>query len=177
VLRQGNRVKLRGAADRRFIGRRVRIVFSATGRTVARARVRANGTFTTTAALPRRSIRNTNRARYQAVLGKARSLRLKLARRMVVTSVSSRRGRVTITGRVIRPLARPIRQLKLMRRVSCTRSVVVKRFKLAPSGRFRVTARAPKGRTSVYRLTTMVRMNSNPKAFNSYTLPRAVSVR
>ncbi len=179
VLRQGDRVKLFGAADKRYIGRRVGIVFTATGRTVARPKVLSDGTFAATAVLPSRAIRNTNRARYQAVRGGERSLRLKLARRMVVSSLSSRNGRVTIAGRIIRPLGKPIQTISLRRRVSCTRYVSVKRFKPSRSGRFQVTVRAPKDQTTaVYRLSTRVRSTSRTtKLFSTFTLPRAVNLR
>jgi hypothetical protein len=179
VLRQGNRVKLLGVADKRYIGQRVGIVFTATGRTVAHATVLRDGTFATTAALPPRAIRNTNRARYQAVRGGERSLRLKLARRMVVSSVTSRNGRVTIAGHITRPLGKPIQAITLQRRVSCTRYVAVKRFTPSRTGRFQVTASAPKGQTTaVYRLSTRVpKTTSNAKLYPTFTLPRAVSVR
>ncbi len=179
VLRQGNRVKLLGVADKRYIGQRVGIVFTATGRTVARATVLRDGTFATTAALPARAIRNTNRARYQAVRGGERSLRLKLARRMVVSSLTSRNGRVTIAGRITRPLGKPIQAITLQRRVSCTRYIAVKRFTPSRTGRFQVTTSAPKGpTTAVYRLSTRVpKTTSNAKLYPTFTLPRAVSIR
>jgi hypothetical protein len=102
VVPGSRRVRLTGAADRRFVGRTVNIVFQHTGRTVARARVRQDGTFRTSAALPSRRIRGTNRARYQARIGRERSLDLKLQRRMIVRSVRVSGGRVRITGRVSR---------------------------------------------------------------------------
>ena len=77
---------------RAWAARSVSIVFQATGRTVARVRVQPDGSFTTTAPLPRRSIRNTNRARYVAKAAGERSLNLKLARRMVVTKITARRA-------------------------------------------------------------------------------------
>jgi hypothetical protein len=89
VLPRGNKVHLLGAADRRFIGKRVAIVFTATGRTVAHATVGQDGIFRATAPLPARSLRGTNRARYQAKVGSEKSLRLKLMRRMAVTRVTS----------------------------------------------------------------------------------------
>jgi hypothetical protein len=179
VLRRGGRVKLFGAADKRYIGERVRIVFTDTDRTVARPRVRADGTFAATAPLPPRAVRNTSRARYQAVRGGERSLRLKLTRRMVVTSLTTRNDKVTIRGRVIRPLAKPIRPITVQRRVSCRRSVAVKRFMPSRSGRFKVTVKAPKGEAAaVYRLATKVRRSTrSTRLFPTFTLPRAVSLR
>ena len=62
VYEQAGRVRLLGAADRRYVGRRVRIRFIGTGRTVARPP-----------------------ARYDASIGKQRSMKLKLERRMLAT--------------------------------------------------------------------------------------------
>jgi hypothetical protein len=99
VFEQAGRVKLLGAADRRYVGRRVRIRSRATGRTVARPKVSRDGTFRATAPLPEARLRPTNRARYEATIGKQRSMRLKLQRRMLVTEMAARHGRVTIAGR------------------------------------------------------------------------------
>jgi hypothetical protein len=133
----GGRVHLVGVADRRLVGRTVDVRFVTLrpgdrGTRVARARVGRDGFFRTTAPLPPRKVRGTNRARYQAVLGRERSLRLKLVRRMALTGVRSANGRVTISGRVTRPLATPARTIVVKRRVSCTRTVVVTRN--VPSG-------------------------------------------
>jgi hypothetical protein len=178
VLQRRGRVQLLGAADRKLAGKTVSIVYSATKKTVAHAKVGADGYFRTTAKLPPRSVRYTNRARYQAVLGKERSLRLKLHRRMEVLSVSSRNGNVTISGRVSLPLSRPLRAITLERRVSCKKTEVVKRFKPSRDGRFRVTVAAPTGQAAaVYRMRTTVRKTTrNPKHYPTFTLPRAVDL-
>lgn len=178
VARRG-RVRLVGAADRRLAGRTVTIRFLGTGRNVARARVRRDGSFQTTAAMPSRRIRNTNRARYEARLGRERSLNLKLARRMRVSGVSVRGGRVTIAGRVSRPLGSPVRSIRLTRRVSCRRSEVVRTFRPRRDGTFRVTVDAPDEQSAaVYRLGTMVRKNTtNRRHYPTFTLPRGVNLR
>jgi hypothetical protein len=179
VLRRGNRVRLVGAADKRFVGRRVGIVFSATGRRVATALVRSNGSFSTTAPLPPRSIRSTNRARYLAKIGTEKSLDLKLERRMFVSAVRARNGRLTINGHVTRPLGSPAQTITLTRRVSCKKTVVMKRFKPTRTGSFRVNVAAPpKQQAAVYRLGTRVRKTTrNPKLFPTFTLPRAVTLK
>jgi len=179
VLRRGDRVRLVGAADKRFVGRRVGIVFSATGRRVATALVRSNGTFSTTAPLPPRSIRSTNRARYLAKIGTEKSLDLKLERRMFVSAVRTRNGRLTINGHVTRPLGSPAQTITLTRRVSCKKTVVMKRFKPTRTGSFRVNVAAPpKQQAAVYRLGTRVRKTTrNPKLFPTFTLPRAVTLK
>ena len=110
VLERGGRVSLLGAADKSLIGRTVNIFFAVGGRRVASAVVQPDGFFRATAPLPPRSVRFTNLARYQARIGAERSLNLKLHRRMLVTSISSSGGNVTIKGRVIKPLAAPVRR-------------------------------------------------------------------
>ncbi|MDP9384078.1 MAG: hypothetical protein M3P50_02390, partial [Actinomycetota bacterium] len=179
VLRQGRRVKLFGVADRALIGQRVSIRFTATGREVARPVVRRNGEFSATAPLPPAAIRATNRARYQAVIGRERSLDLKLVRRMVVTRLTGANGKVTISGRVIRPLGSPIQTIVVKRRVSCRRTEVVRRIKPSRTGAFRVTVDAPpQTLAATYRLSTRVRKFArNPKLYNTYTLPRAVEIQ
>jgi len=179
VLRSGSRVRLLGAADKRFVGRRVGIVFSATGRQVATAVVRKDGSFATSAPLPPRAIRSTNRARYIARIGSEKSLDLKLERRMFISSARTSNGRVTIIGRVTRPLGSPVQTITLVRRVSCKKTEVVKRFKPTRTGSFRVTVAAPpRQQAAVYRLGTRVRKTPrNPKLFPTFTLPRAVELR
>ena len=111
--------------------------------------MRRTGLFTATAPLPRRKIRATNKARYIARIGKEKSFKLKLVRRMLVSSTRVRARKVTITGRVVLPLAAPVRQVVVKRRVSCGRYRVIKRFTPPASGRFRVTlgrAAEPPGR-------------------------------
>jgi hypothetical protein len=146
---------------------------------VASAVVARSGSFRATAPLPPERLRATNAARYQAVLGSERSLRLKLVRRMIVRSVGSRSGKVTISGRISRPLGKPAGTIRVVRRVSCKRSIVIKRIRPRRDGTFRVTVSAPpKTQAAVYRLGTQVRKNTrNPKLFPTFTLPRAVEVR
>ena len=184
VLQRGGRVQLMGVADRRLIGRTVDLRFvtlrsTSRGRRVARAKVGRNGVFRTTAPLPPRKLRRSNRARYQAVLGRERSLRLKLVRRMALRGVRSAHGRVTISGRVIGPLADPVAPIVVRRRVSCSRTVVVRRVRPPRDGRFRVTlAGPPRALAATYRFETKVRRKTtNPKLFPTFTLPRSVEFR
>ena len=180
VLERNGRVKLLGAANRSYVGRTVAIRLRATGRIVARAKVRKDGFFTTYAAMPARAVRGTNRARYRAEIGRELSLPLKLRRRLVVTEMrsASKGTKVVIAGRVMPPLANPTAEVRIVRRVSCRKVVLVKRFKPGRDGRFRVTVKAPRGRSSaVYRLVTRVRKNrTNPKTYPTFTLPRGVDL-
>jgi hypothetical protein len=178
VLERAGRVKLFGVADPALVGKTVSIVFEASHSVVAHATVEKDGSFETTAPLPPQNVRDTNDARYTAVLGKEESINLKLRRRMILKSMTAKNGKVTIVGRVIPPLGKPLRSITLTRRTSCKDEKVVTRFKPRRDGRFRITVNAPKGEgTAVYRMTTQVRNSPQGKAvFNTYTLPRAVDL-
>jgi hypothetical protein len=142
VLPSGSKVKIKGAADRGLVGRSVRIRLRATGRVVATAKVGKDGFFTTTAALPSRAIRSSNAARHRAELGKAVSLPLKLHRRMTLTRLTATGGSVTLAGRVELPLSDPVDPIRLVRRVSCHKTVLVKSFRPAADGTFAVKVAA-----------------------------------
>jgi hypothetical protein len=180
VIPGRRRVRLLGYADRRYVGRQVSIVFTGTGRRVARVRVRRDGSFSATAPMPARAIRGTNRARYYARIGRERSLRLKLMRRMQVLGVRTRGRQVTIAGRVVKPLAAPVRAIEVRRRISCSRWRVVRRIRPDRNGRFRVTlAGPPQQLAATYRLTTRVRASArgdSRKTFETFTLPRFVEL-
>lgn len=176
VLRSGNKVKLTGAADRKFVGKKVGIVFTATGKKVATAIVKKDGTFATSAPLPPKAIRSTNKARYIAKIGSEKSLNLKLVRRLIIKSVKAQDGLVTIKGQVTLPLGKPVQKIVLSRRISCQKNQVVKSFKPAKDGSFTVKVAAPPQQlAAVYRLQTRVRKSAaNAKLFPTFTLPRAV---
>jgi hypothetical protein len=179
VVDRGSYTRLYGAADQRYVGKRVDVVSLWDGKVVARPIVAADGTFQAKGALPPTSLRTSNRGRYQARVGRERSLDLKLSRRMLVDEMSSSKGQVTIKGRVVGPLANPSSAITIKRRVSCTKDVTVKTFRPDESGRFSVTIPAPPtGGAAVYRLQTSVRKHANsPKLFPTFTLPRAVELR
>lgn len=178
VLQRGRRVVLDGVADPKLAGKTVKIVFNATGRTVAHAVVGPTGNFATTAPLPAPSLRYSNAARYTAALGAERSLNLKLHRRLVLSSMKVRGGHVIITGRVVRPLAKPAARIVLKRRISCQRNAIVGRFKPHANGRFRIVVKAPPGPgAAVYRMTTYVLHPHGTRPFQTFTLPRAVELK
>lgn len=176
VLQQGNHVQLLGAADRKYVGRRVSIVFTHTGQVVATPVVQKDGTFTATAPLPPKSIRYSNLSRYEARIDNERSLNLKLFRRMVTQSMTVKNGKVTIAGQIVRPLAAPAKAIIVKQRVSCSRLVTVGTIRPDKSGRFQVTLPGPPNQqAAVYRLQTEVRKNThNNKLYPTFTLPRAV---
>lgn len=181
VLRQGKAVKLLGAANRDYAGRQVAIRLKATKKVVGHATVQKDGSFQTTAPLPPATYRTKAKAdlvRYTAEIGKEHSLPLKLDRRMIVSSLTSKDGKVTISGRVVGPLTKPATTIRLLRRVSCRQQALVTTFKPGRDGRFSVTVDAPAGQVAaVYRMTTSVRANAkNPKRFPTFTLPRGVAL-
>ncbi|MDQ3647665.1 MAG: hypothetical protein M3433_03605, partial [Actinomycetota bacterium] len=133
-----------------------------------------------TAPLPPERLRDTNRARYQAVLGDERSLDLKLRRRMRMTSsTQTDNGTVRIAGKVTGPLGKPLRSIEIRRRVSCTKWEVVGHVKPNPrTGFFKAFVEAPEGKDSaVYRATTKVRNNTtSAKHYETFTLPHSVKL-
>ena len=178
VVRRKGRVRLLGAADRRLAGKRVSIRYTDTGKRVARPRVGTDGLFRATAPLPPKKVRNTNRARYQAALGKERSLRLKLTRRLRITSITPSGRNVIVRGRISKPLANPIHRITVTRRVSCGRVEVATRIKPRKNGTFRVKLRGAKQRqVATFRFRTLVRFRTgNPRLFRTFTLPQYVDI-
>ena len=178
VMERNGRVLLTGRADTKLAGQNVDIVFDADGKKVATVPVLPNGTFAATAPLPARHLREGNRARYRAQLGRERSDNLKLRRRMVVDSMVARGGKVTISGRVMPPLGKPIETIRVQQRLSCTKNVDVARVRPSSSGRFKVTVDAPKTeKAAVYRVITKVAPTKrSKKRFSTFTLPRAIDL-
>jgi hypothetical protein len=176
VVERGDHVALLGAADKSLIGHRVDIVFTSTGQKVASAIVRPDGFFRSSAPLPPASVRHTNDARYQAVEGSERSLRLKLERRMHISSLRHRGNNVVISGVVTGPVAS--RNILIQQRVSCTQLVTVKRIHPRADGTWSAAVPAPPNtQAAVYRATTQVLHDTtSSKKFPTFTLPGFVSL-
>jgi hypothetical protein len=113
-----------------------------------------------------------------ATIRNQQSMKLKLHRRMVVTSMRSRHGTVKIAGRVVQPLATPRRTVVVKRRVTCRDWKVVKRFNPRPDGSFNVRLKAPRdGEAAVYRMTTRVKhVPWSRVTYPTFTLPRYVDL-
>jgi hypothetical protein len=172
-------VVLAGETSPQHAGRDVTLEF--VGKFVAKAKVGPNGTFRTTVALPPAEIRNTARARYRAVLGRLRSPSLKLARRMDFTTLTSRGGKVTIGGRITKPLADPIATVTLREYTNCRgneHKVVKKNVKVDADGRFEVTIPAPANADRAYyrALTRVRKKRDNAKTYPTFTLLRGVNL-
>jgi uncharacterized repeat protein (TIGR01451 family) len=187
VYGRGRRTVLGGVAGPESVGAKVAIL-SASGTRVATATVRGDLSFRTTAALPPKAIRTTNAARFQARLGRERSLRLKFARRMTATVARLvGPGRVQISGRVTAPLARPVATV-LVRASSRCRGrftfrgpVVARGIRVQPSGRWTATITLPaslRGTRVFMRAETRVRKTTrNPKRFRTFSLMQGVALR
>jgi hypothetical protein len=176
VVMEKDHVLLTGAAEGGLIGRTIAIVFDG-GEEVATAKVARNGLFAATAPLPPKSLRYSNRARYEARVGKLRSLNLKLTRRLILDPPKSHRGKVTLTGEVLAPLARPRASVVISEEGSnCKRTTVVAHIKPKANGRYEITLGIPTGRSAVvYRLSSAVRADTHSsKTFRTYSLTEAV---
>jgi hypothetical protein len=176
VLDKGSYVRLYGAADKRYAGKRITIRSKADGgRVVARPIVHPSGLFSAHAPLPPARYRDTNMARYIATYGSQKSLYLKLHRRMVFTRISSAHGKVTLSGVVTKPWAKSgSKVIEIRQRLTCRKQRVVARVRPDRRGHFRVTLKAPKkGDVGVYRATTVVGYPDGPD-FRTYTLPGLV---
>jgi hypothetical protein len=153
VLRRAGRVLVDGAAAPPLASHAVAILLD--GRAVAHATVAAGGFFTALAPAPPPA--STGGARYRAALGALRSPDLGLSRRLVLAPPTSAGRKVTLTGRVVAPLARPLVAVAVYRRRSCTAATLVGRVRPRADGRFRITLRAAGSASAAsYRLRTRV---------------------
>jgi uncharacterized repeat protein (TIGR01451 family) len=182
------RTVLRGIAGPRSVGAKVTIVASWSGKRVATAIVGGDLSFSTTAALPPRAIRNTNAARFQARLGRQRSLRLKFARRMTET-VARRLSttQVQIGGRVTAPLGRPIATVRVRASSRCPGGttfrgpVVARGIHVRRNGRWTAKIALPPSlrgtRVFLRGQTRVVKTTRNPKRFATFTLIQGLGLR
>ena len=171
VVPHGSRVLITGAARLVLAGRAVSIKLLGTGRTVARTKIAADGTFSASAPLPPASIRPTNLARYRATVGSLSSQALKLDRRMYMLSARRSGAHVLLSGYVTGSF-RPGTPVRISLRVTCTSTRTVATVKLMRSGAFRATVPAPSGAASaiaVYRAATSVLVDGHPQS--TFTLP------
>jgi FG-GAP repeat len=171
VVQQGSRVEITGAARLVLAGKHVSIKFLATHKVVATATIAANGTFSATAPLPAAKIRESNLARYEAVVGSLHSLNLKLDRRMYMTSATHSGTHILLAGYVTGSFKAGA-VVKILLRVTCSSEKVIAKVKLNGAGKFNATVPAPVGAASqiaVYRGTTTVLKGGHPET--TFTLP------
>lgn len=96
---------------------------------------------------------------------------------MIVTAVTARsRRRVTIAGHITSPLASPLRQVTVTRRVSCGGLQRVARFTPDADGRFTITLAGPSAdHVYTFRFHTTVPFKpALPRLYPTFTLPRYV---
>lgn len=171
VVQQGSHVEITGAARLVLAGKRVSIKFLATHKVVATATIAADGTFSASAPLPPGKIRESNLARYEAVVGSLHSLNLKLDRRMYMTSATRSGAHVLLSGYVTGSFKAGA-VVKILLRVTCSSEKVIAKVKLNGAGKFNATVPAPTGAASqiaVYRGTTTVLKDGHPET--TFTLP------
>jgi Tol biopolymer transport system component len=177
VLPAGRRVSVTGAADLRLAGQTADILLD--GRRVGRAVIRADGAFAARVAAPSR--RRRARARYQARIGSTASQRLRLARRMVATTLTRSGSNLVLRGVVNPPRARRQPAIAVERFLSCRRREAVRVRRVRPDrrGRFAVRIKVPAGAQAVlYRARTKVPARAGrPATKGTFTLPRAANVR
>jgi streptogramin lyase len=181
VFPKGRRTRLTGVAPSGAAGKKVALVSTWNGHTVARATVRADLTFSAVAPLPPARLRLTNRARYVARLGAKRSRVLKFARRMYTTAVTNQGRTITFGGTVTRPLDKPPQPVTIRASASCSSigaGKVVATVKPSASGAFTARFDLPAGQTTVYlRAQTRVRKHAGSSTtFPTFTLIRGVKL-
>jgi hypothetical protein len=174
----GSRVILLGSAARSLAGKKVTILFNEK-KPVATATVQADGDFATTAALPPAKIRDALTTRYSAEIGSVRSLHLKLVRRLLLEPPKAGGDTVTLTGRVTKPLTKPIAPIVVEQQLECGKTTIAKQFTPAASGVFHITLTVPAGTTAaIYTLKSKVAANARAlaKGFKTYSLPLPVAI-
>ena len=180
VAQVGKRVRFKGVTSRANAGRLVPIRLLSDGKRVVVARVGPDGLFEITGPLPKASIRETERARYVAELGRERSPSVKLTRRMTLDALTLTRTSVTIYGQVAKPLPKVKRDIVITERTSCGGAAkVVATVRPNKLGNYRAKIRRPRDVDSaIYRLRTRVRVDSRARkeTFRTYTLVRAVDL-
>ncbi len=178
VAERPDHVTLLGAAAASEVGKRVSIVYTKTGKIVSTATIRGSGFFRASAPLPPKAQRHDNDARYMAVLGKDKSMSLKLHRRMRISRMSNRGSHILMVGKIVGPLV-PGQKIVVRKRESCTTGTVVKTFTPTKPGSFKLYLPLPdEGQAAVYRATTMVpsATGDSGKTFPTFTLPGYVSL-
>jgi streptogramin lyase len=179
VFPKGRRTQIIGVAPAGSAGKRVTIISTWDGRTVARATVGADLSFAAATALPPARLRSSNRARYAAKLGSKRSGALKFARRMYTTAVTNQGRTITFSGTVTRPLDKPPRPISIRASASCSTigsGAVVATVKPSASGAFSARFDLPAGMTTAFlRAQTRVRKHAGSRTtFPTYTLIRGI---
>lgn len=185
VFPLGGKTQMLGVAPAAAVGKRVSIVSSWNGKTVAKATVLPDLSFRASAPLPPRALRFTNRAHYVARLGSAHDAGLKFARRMYATSITAAGRAISFAGLITPPLAKPLQTVTIRASASCSAiraGTIVATVTPKSSGAYTATVQLPAGlqnALAVYlQAETRVRQNrASKKTFPSFTLIRGVKLR
>jgi FG-GAP repeat len=178
VYIHAGRVELIGSAAKSLVGQKVKILFNER-KQVASAVVKADGQYTTTAPLPPAKIRNAVSTRYSAEIGKARSLHLKLTRRLALEPPTASGATVTLTGEVTPPLTKPVAPVLVEEQLECGKTTIAKTFTPPASGRFHITITVPvTARAAIFQLKSKVAANAHATShgFTTYSLPLPVAL-
>jgi hypothetical protein len=185
VFPQARRTRVLGVAPPAARGKVVTIVSTWNGKRVAKATVGPDLSFTATAPLPPRGLRLTNRARYIARFGAARSRALKFNRRLYTTAITASGRTFTFRGAVVRPLAKPPQPVVIRASAACStiaRGAIVAKVKPSKSGsftaRFTLPASLQSSATVFLRAQTKVRQKTTSKKTSAtFSLIRGVKLK
>jgi len=121
-------------------------------------------------------VRDTNSARYMAVLGTQRSLDLKLTRRLILEPPKFSDGTVTLVGQVLPPLRKPVASVSVQQQLECGKARTVSTFMPSRDGHFRITLKVPAvAKAGLYTLTSSVVGKPGARhGFATYSLPLPV---
>ena len=182
VFPQGGKTRLLGVAPAAAAGKSVTLRSAWNGRSVAKATVAPDLSFAATVPLPPRSLRASNRTRYVAVLGSARSQPLKFARRMYATTITASARTIRFSGTVTKPLAKTPQPVVLRASTSCSgiaAGAIVATTTPSRSGAFTATGELPPALASAPAVflraqTRVPKTQRNPKLFQTFTLIRGI---
>jgi hypothetical protein len=179
VYGQGGRTFVQGVTERKYVGKTATIYLKHGKKKVGTVKIGEDGLFSRRVALPPKSIRNTNKARYYAVVEGKRTRALKFARRMTTNSLTATTETVTFRGRVLGPLQKRQKSVTIKQRVGCKSYKTVATVRPDSKGRFTAKIDAPKGESAViYRAQTRVGFRRNASRLApTFTLPRVVGLR
>jgi hypothetical protein len=172
VFPEGSRMIISGVARPALAGQRAKIVVDATGKTVATALIGVNGTFAASTKLPAKRLRDS--ARYRAVVGRSRSVALKLMRRSYLTRAAVRGDKALFRGKVTGAFRAGVK-VTLLQITLCTKNTAIATTKLSRSGRWQISLPLPYDAPNVlFRAKTTVLLDA--RRHQTFTLPSPLSV-
>lgn len=170
---------IRGVAADEYVGQKVDIYLRNASRKVATVTVGNDGLFATRVPLPPKAWRNKNAARYYARVDDASSKRLKFARFVTATKLSSPSvGMVSFAGRIESKSHQRV-MVTIKERRTCTSYRTVAKVRTDRNGKFTAKfAAASDNKLVVYRAQTTIKKSPKAKrTFPTYSLPRIVNVK